>query len=265
MATSGPSEARTFRPAFRTGERFSRDAKDRPLIVFESVHKSYATGMRVLRGVDLSIGRGEFIFVTGPSGAGKSTMLRTIYGAEGIDEGRITFLGRDVGTVTKKAMPYLRRNVGIVFQDFKLVPTWTIFENIAIALEVAGYAARIIRSRVADALERVGLVGRGDERVTVLSGGEKQRVAIARAIVNDPALVLADEPTGNLDPQLAVDILGLFEDMHRAGTTVLFATHDRSLLEVSPHRTLVLDDGRIHDIGAGAVIRASHPVEVPVR
>jgi cell division transport system ATP-binding protein len=265
MPANGAPEARSFRPAFRTGERFSRDAKDRPLVVFEGVHKAYATGMRVLRGVELSIGRGEFVFVTGPSGAGKSTMLRTLYGAEGIDEGRITFLGRDVANVNRKALPYLRRQVGIVFQDFKLVPTWTIFENVAIALEVAGYTPRIIRSRVADALERVGLVGRGDERVTVLSGGERQRVAIARAIVNDPALILADEPTGNLDPQLAVDILGLFEDLNRAGATVLFATHDRSLLEISPHRTLVLDDGRIHDIGAGAVIRASHPVEVPVR
>lgn len=265
MAANGAPEARAFRPAFRTGERFSREAKDRPLIVFEAVHKAYATGMRVLRGVDLSIGRGEFVFITGPSGAGKSTMLRTLYGAESIDEGRITFLGRDVGAVTAKALPYLRRNIGIVFQDFKLVPSWTIFENIAISLEVAGYAPRVIRSRVADALERVGLVGRGDERVTVLSGGERQRVAIARAIVNDPALVLADEPTGNLDPQLAVDVLGLFEDLHRTGTTVLFATHDRSLLEISPHRTLVLDDGRIHDTGAGSVIRGSHPVEVPVR
>jgi cell division transport system ATP-binding protein len=217
--------------------------------VFEGVHKAYATGMRVLRGVELSIARGEFVFVTGPSGAGKSTMLRTLYGAEGIDEGRITFLGRDVANVGAKALPYLRRQVGIVFQDFKLVPTWTIFENVAISLEVVGYAPRIIRSRVADALERVGLVGRGDERVTVLSGGERQRVAIARAIVNDPALLLADEPTGNLDPQLAVDILGLFEDLNRAGATVLFATHDRSLLEISP----------------GSVIRASHPVEVPVR
>lgn len=265
MAANGAPEGRYFRPAFRTGERFSREAKDRPLIVFEAVHKAYPTGMRVLRGVDLTVARGEFVFITGPSGAGKSTLLRMLYGAEDCDEGRITFLGRDVDSVGKKALPYLRRNLGIVFQDFKLVPSWTIFENIAIALEVAGYASRVIRGRVADALERVGLVGRGDERVTVLSGGERQRVAIARAIVNDPALILADEPTGNLDPQLAVDILGLFEDLNRAGSTILFATHDRSLLEVSPHRTLVLDDGRIHDIAAGAVIRGSHPTELPVR
>ena len=200
--------------------------------------------------------------IVGATGAGKSTAIALLHRAFDPQSGCIEIDGADI---RKFQLAALRRNIGVVFQDFKLVSTWTLFENVAIALEVAGYAARVIRSRVADALERVGLVGRGDELVAVLSGGEKQRVAIARAIVNDPALVLADESTGNLDPQLAVDILGLFEDLHRAGTTVLFATHDRSLLEASPHRTLVLDDGRIHDIGAGSVIRASHPLEVPVR
>jgi cell division transport system ATP-binding protein len=141
-------------------------------------------------------------------------------------------------------VPALRRNIGIVFQDFKLVPDWTAFENVAIALEVLGMPARIIRSRVGEALERVGLAGRGDDRTDALSGGERQRVAVARAIVAEPALVLADEPTGNLDPQLAIDILGLFEDINDTGTSVVFATHDRSLLDVRPRRVVVLDEGK---------------------
>jgi cell division transport system ATP-binding protein len=138
-----------------------------------------------------------------------------------------------------------------VFQDFKLVPGWTAFENVAIALEVIGMPTRVIRSRVAETLERVGLGGRGGEKVEDLSGGEQQRVSVARAIVPEPALILADEPTGNLDPQLAIDILGLFEDIHDAGTTVLFATHDRTLLDVRPRRVVVLDEGKATDAAQG--------------
>src|SRR5262249_25908544 len=136
------------------------------------------------------------------------------------------------------------------FQDFKVVPHWTVFENVAVALEIVSASARLIRGRVGEALERVGLAGRGNERTETLSGGEQQRVAIARAIVTEPALLLADEPTGNLDPQLAIDVLTLFEEIHETGTTVLFATHDHSLLQSAPHRLVVIDDGR--------VIEASH-------
>src|SRR6185369_7751959 len=135
--------------------------------------------------------------------------------------------------------------------DFKLVPTWTVFDNVAIALEVLGLPSRIIRTRVGEALERVGLQGRGTDPAAVLSGGEQQRVAIARAIVGEPALILADEPTGNLDPQLALDILGLFEEIHESGTTVLFATHDRSLLDVRARRLIVLDEGKAVDVPNG--------------
>jgi len=168
-----------------------------------------------------------------------------------VDDGRILFLGRDVARLREDAVPFLRRNLGIVFQDFKLVPSWSTYENVAVALEVLGLPQRLIRARVGEALERVGLAGRGEDPAGVLSGGEQQRVAIARAIVGEPALILADEPTGNLDPQLAIDILGLFEEIHENGTTVLFATHDRTLLEVRSRRIVVLDEGKAIDVPDG--------------
>jgi len=250
MSRSLPAER--FRPALRAGStRFSREAAQRPILMFEDVYKSYRQGAPVLRGMNLVIERGEFVFVTGPSGSGKSTLLRLLYRAETVDDGRILFLGRDVARLRDDAIPFLRRNLGIVFQDFKLVPSWSAYENVAVALEVLTLPQRLIRTRVGEALERVGLAGRGQDPVALLSGGEQQRVAIARAIVGEPALILADEPTGNLDPQLALDVLGLFEEVHEGGTTVLFATHDRTLLEVRPRRVVVLDEGKAIDVPRG--------------
>ncbi len=247
----GELPTRAFRPALRGEQRFDRSAAHRDILVFEDVHKAYRADVPVLKGLSCSVARGEFLFITGPSGAGKSTLLRMIYAAEQADHGRILFLGRDVCRLAEKSVPYLRRNIGVVFQDFKLVPNWTVSQNVAVALEVLGVPDRIVRRRVGEALERVGLGGRGQDLSRRLSGGEQQRVAIARAIVAEPALILADEPTGNLDPQLAVDILGLFEDIHETGVTVLFATHDRSLLDVRPRRIVVLDEGRTTDVRAG--------------
>lgn len=242
---------RAFRPALRGEQRFDQSAAHRDILVFEDVHKAYRADVPVLKGLSTTVARGEFVFVTGPSGAGKSTLLRMIYAAEQADQGRILFLGRDVCRLSADSVPYLRRNIGVVFQDFKLVANWTVYQNVAVSLEVLGVPTRIVRRRVGEALERVGLTGRGGDRAQLLSGGEQQRVAIARAIVPEPALILADEPTGNLDPQLAVDILGLFEDIHETGVTVLFATHDRSLLDVRPRRVVVLDEGFSRDVRTG--------------
>jgi cell division transport system ATP-binding protein len=246
----------------RPGSGPAPGAPKHALLVFEDVCKAYRADAAVLRGVNLAVESGEFAFITGPSGAGKSTLLRLIYGAEQVDSGRILFMEREVGRLKSDSVPFLRRNIGIVFQDFKLVTGWTVLENVGLPLEVLGMSERQIRQRVGEALERVGLAKRGSDQVSTLSGGEQQRVSIARAIVGEPAILLADEPTGNLDPQLAVDILGLFDDLNAAGATVIFATHDRSLLDVSPRRVIVLDEGRAIDVPHG--LDDAEPVDLRV-
>jgi cell division transport system ATP-binding protein len=251
VSDSDPAQARRAVSYFRNRNSGDAGPMPKPILVMEEVYKYFRRDVPTLRNVNLSINRGEFVFVTGPSGSGKSTLLQLIYRQHTVDSGRILFSGRDISRLTDRSIPFLRRNLGIVFQDFKVVPHWTVFENTAVSLEILGTSARLVRTRVAQALERVGLAGRGQERTENLSGGEQQRVAIARAIVTEPALLLADEPTGNLDPQLAIDILTLFEEIHAAGTTVVFATHDHSLLQSAPHRLIVLDEGRVIEASQG--------------
>jgi cell division transport system ATP-binding protein len=236
---------------FRAGHRVDGIGNQRPVLVLEGVYKYFRSDAPTLRDLNLVVERGEFVFVTGPSGAGKSTLLQLIYRKHTVDEGRILFCGRDISLLTNGSIPYLRRNLGIVFQDFKVVRHWTVFENVAVALEILSMPRRLVRARVAEALERVGLKGRGHQRTDSLSGGEQQRVAVARAIVTEPALLLADEPTGNLDPHLALDILTLFEEINATGTTVLFATHDHALMAARDHRIVSIDEGRIVEARKG--------------
>jgi cell division transport system ATP-binding protein len=209
------------------------------------VEKAYPGDPPVLHDVNLAVDKGEFIFLTGPSGAGKTTLLKLIFCAEKATRGQILVNGRNIARIKDSAIPYLRRNIGVVFQDFKLLSTRTVAENVSFTLDVLGLPRSQTRRRVLLMLKMVGLEHKADAFPQKLSGGEQQRVSIARALVNDPAILLADEPTGNLDPELTLSIMDLLRDMNARGTTILVATHDRSLLERYRRRTIALERGRI--------------------
>jgi cell division transport system ATP-binding protein len=220
------------------------------MLALDRVTKRYGRHGEVmaLDEVSLRVEENDFVVLTGPSGAGKSTLLRLMFAAERPDSGRVLLLGRDIGKLRRSSIPYLRRNVGVVFQDFKLLPDRSALENVAIALEIRAMPAREIRTRAADALAAVGLAWKVDVSPARLSAGEQQRVAIARALVGDPAILLADEPTGNLDPALAQDLLQLFAEVHMRGTTVVLATHDREVVATGARmgwRRLHLEAGRV--------------------
>lgn len=208
------------------------------------VGKAYGE-RRALDDVSLGIDKGEFVYVTGPSGAGKSTLLKLLYGSEPPSTGKVLVGGIDLGGLPRAGLPQLRRNLGIIFQDFKLLPRRTVGDNVALALEVVGAPDEQVRRRVPAVLNIVGLKGREESLAGELSGGEQQRVAIARAIVNDPAIVLADEPTGNLDGAMAVEVMELLQAVHLRGTTVLVATHDVGLMDRFPYRKLRFIEGRL--------------------
>ncbi len=211
--------------------------------------KSYPGGATALSDVNLEIGRGEFSFITGPSGAGKSTLLRLLLRQELPTAGQVIVNGRNVGALPPHKVSELRRSIGVVFQDFKLIRRKTALENVAYVLNVAGLSRAEQKRRAYAALRGVGLHHRLNVLPPALSGGEQQRVAIARAVVNEPELLLADEPTGNLDPDLAVEIMRLFREINARGTTVLVATHDRDLIERMQRRTIVLGQGKLVDPG----------------
>jgi cell division transport system ATP-binding protein len=218
--------------------------------VIETHHlsKLYSRGLYALRDLSLQVDKGEFVFLTGPSGAGKSTLLRLLLLQDRPSEGEIRVNGHDLTNLSRRETQEYRRGIGFIFQDFKLIASRTVFENVAFVLEVLGVPASQQRRRAFQVLKWVGLQHRINAYPRDLSGGEQQRIAIARALVNDPVLVLADEPTGNLDPDLSLEIMNLLREVNAGGTTVLVATHDRELIRLVGRRTVTLDQGRVVEI-----------------
>jgi cell division transport system ATP-binding protein len=214
------------------------------------VSKSYRD-VSALKDITFTIGKGEFCYITGPSGAGKTTMLKLLYGAERPITGKLLINGTDVGKLPKHDLPRLRRNMGIVFQDFKLIPSRTVAENVGLALEVLGAPRERIERQVRAVLNIVGLRGRGNTLPHRLFGGEQQRVAVARVIVNDPSVLLADEPTGNLDGAMAIEVMEILQAINLRGTTVMVATHDTGLMQRFPYRVLRFRAGRLESGGHG--------------
>jgi cell division transport system ATP-binding protein len=215
------------------------------VIEAQQVSKMYTRGVYALRDLTLTIGKGDFVFLTGPSGAGKSTLLRLLLRQDVPSAGHLIVGGRSLSKMSASQVQTYRRSVGFVFQDFKLIPTRTIYENITFVPRVLGQPVAVQRRKAFQVLKWVGLQHRLNAFPEELSGGEQQRVAVARALINDPALVLADEPTGNLDPDLALEIMNLFRDINARGTTVLVATHDRELIRRVGKQTVTLEQGQL--------------------
>ena len=232
-------------PCSRPGAR-GRASEEAPLVRFENVGMRYGAGPEILRDITFDLQPGSFHFLTGPSGAGKSSLLKLMYLAERPSRGLISLFGRDIATTPRRQMPPLRRKIGVVFQDFRLLDHLTTYENVALPFRVLGKEEASYRNEVVELLNWVGLGERMDALPPVLSGGEKQRAAIARAVIARPQLLLADEPTGNVDPNLGQRLLRLFIELNRLGTSVVIATHDIALMDEYDARRLVLHEGRLH-------------------
>ena len=215
------------------------------MIQIFDVVKMYDGTNPVLDNVSIEIAKGEFVFLTGPSGAGKTTVLKILFGWERFEKGQVLVHGINVGKLTHENIYTLRRSMGVVFQDYKLLSNKTVFENVAFAQEVTNHNRKTIKFKTWEALKNVGLTPKKDSYPAHLSGGEQQRVAIARAMVNSPPIILADEPTGNLDQEISLEILKLFEDLNRNGATIIFATHNQDILKLGNHRVVVLNRGKV--------------------
>ena len=215
------------------------------MIQIFNVVKMYDGSNPVLDNISLEIAKGEFVFLTGPSGAGKTTILKILFGWESFENGQVLVQGINVGKLTHRNVYTLRRSMGVVFQDYKLLPNKTVFENVSFAQEVIGHDRKTIRFKTWEALKNVGLTPKKDAYPAYLSGGEQQRIAIARAMVNSPAIILADEPTGNLDPDISIEILKLFEELNQKGSTIIFATHSQEILKAGNHRVISLNRGKV--------------------
>jgi len=221
------------------------DSSPKPIVEFRGVAKEYDSGDIGVEQATFSVARGDFVFLVGPSGSGKSTLIRLLIKELEPTGGKIRVAGRDLAEITEKGIPYYRRNLGVVFQDFKLLPNRTVYDNVAYALQVTGHSRKEIRAKVPDILRLTGLATKLHNYPDQLSGGEQQRVSIARAFVNHPPLLVADEPTGNLDPETSIGIMQLLYRINRTGTTVVVATHDREMVDRMRRRVIQLEQGRV--------------------
>ena len=215
------------------------------MIEMKDVFKKYPNGVTAANGINVYIGQGEFVYVVGPSGAGKSTFIKMMYREEKATKGDITVNGVNLSTLKNTKVPIFRRNIGVVFQDFKLLNSISVYENVAFALEVIEEQPNVIRKRVLETLDLVGLKHKARMLPTELSGGEQQRVSIARSIVNSPKVVIADEPTGNLDPDTSWEIMKIFEEINLRGTTIVMATHNKDIVNSIKHRVIAIEGGKI--------------------
>ncbi|MPM92766.1 Cell division ATP-binding protein FtsE [bioreactor metagenome] len=215
------------------------------MIEFQNVSKTYGGPQLALDDVNFSVEKGEFLFVVGASGSGKSTMLKLITREEATTSGKVFVDGCDVGKLRRSELPYYRRGIGVVFQDFRLIPQMNVYDNVAFALRVTNVATRDIKRRVPYVLDLVGLLHKAKRFPEQLSGGEQQRVALARALVNNPSLIIADEPTGNIDPAMSFEIVELLSEINKCGTTVMMVTHEHNLVNKFRHRTMVINGGHL--------------------
>ncbi len=253
MATSSSGRLRAGRTDARASSPLAVARSERPkprepgltIIEFNGVSKRYPSGDTGLDGATFSVARGEFVFLVGATGSGKSTVIRLLIKEVEPTGGTVRVAGHDLGAIRRKRIPFYRRNIGVVFQDFKLLPSRTVYDNVAYTLQVTGGTRREIRDKVPDILRLTGLSTKLHNYPDQLSGGEQQRVSIARAFVNHPSLLLADEPTGNLDPETSIDIMRLLYRINRTGTTVLVATHDQAMVDKMRRRVIELSEGRI--------------------
>lgn len=215
------------------------------MIVMKDIYKRYPNGVTALNGISITINKGEFVYIVGPSGAGKSTFVKLMYREVKPSDGELFIDGTDLSKLKEKEIPFLRRNIGVIFQDFKLLPRLSVYENVSFALEVIEETPRRIRKQVMEVLDLVGLKNKARALPHQLSGGEQQRVAIARAIVNNPKLVIADEPTGNLDPETSWEIMDILEEINTRGTTIIMATHSKEIVNTMKKRVIAIESGLI--------------------
>lgn len=221
------------------------------MIRLKDVEKTYENGTEALQGISFTIEDGEFVFLVGPSGSGKSTIIKLLTGEVIPTAGRVMVNGFSMSRISDRQIPYMRRTIGVIFQDFRLIPKKTVFDNLSLAMRAVGATPRDIRTRIPYVLELVGLKGMEDRYPDELSGGEQQRVAIARALVNNPSTIVADEPTGNLDPNRSLEIMTLLECINALGTTVVVVTHERDLVNHFDKRVIMIDHGQVNGDGVG--------------